>query len=99
MTLRDRRSFPGLLADLREQAGWSQSRLAAEAGIDASFLCLLEGGKRQPSRATIGALATTLDLDIDDMHGLYVTAGLLPPGRWVCIAGWCIRPDQEEAPA
>jgi DNA-binding XRE family transcriptional regulator len=47
-TLRDIRTFPGLLADLREEAGWSQSRLGAEAGVDSSFICKLEAGDRPP---------------------------------------------------
>lgn len=99
-TLRDIRCFPGLLADLREQAGWSQSRLGDEAGLDHSFICLLEHGRRTPSRATIARLARTLRLTLADASRLFVAAGLLPPGRWVVLdndADVLIRAAQEVA--
>jgi transcriptional regulator with XRE-family HTH domain len=97
-TLRDIRHFPGLLAELREGQGWSQSRLGDEAGLDHSFVCLLEGGKRTPSRTTIARLARTLRLTPDDTGRLFVAAGYLPPGRWVMSAGWLIQPEHEAAP-
>ena len=83
--LRDIRSFSGLLADLREDQGWSQNQLAFDAGLNPSFVCLLEAGKRKPSRDTIAALAETLGLDAGDTSRLFVAAGLLPPGRWVVL--------------
>jgi transcriptional regulator with XRE-family HTH domain len=98
MTLRDRRCFPGLLADLREHAGWSQHRLGIEAGLDGSFVCKLESGARQPSRDTIAQLAATLDLNPDDTARLHVSAGYLPRGRWVLSAGWLIQPEHEARP-
>jgi transcriptional regulator with XRE-family HTH domain len=94
-TLRDIRHFPGLLADLRERAGWSQSRLAVESGLDSSFICKLESGQRQPSRDTIAAFAEVLELDADDTGRLFISANYLPDGRWVWFSGWCIRPEQE----
>jgi transcriptional regulator with XRE-family HTH domain len=97
-TLRDIRTFPGLLADLREEAGWSQSRLGAEAGVDSSFICKLEAGDRQPSRQTVADLAEVLDCTPGDASRLFVAAGLLPPGRWVVLdddADLLIRAAQE----
>jgi transcriptional regulator with XRE-family HTH domain len=84
-TLRDIRTFPGLLAELREHAGWSQSRLAVEAGYDPSYVCLLEQGKRQPSVTTVAHLSAVLELTDADASRLFVAAGLLPPGRWVVL--------------
>jgi len=96
--LRDIRSFPGLLADLREAHGWSQSRLAVEVGLDTSFICMLERGRRQPSVTTVAALVKGLELTPGDASRLFVAAGLLPPGRWVVLdsdADVLIRAAQE----
>jgi transcriptional regulator with XRE-family HTH domain len=100
-TLRDIRTFPGLLAELREEAGWSQSRLGDEAGVDSSFICKLESGARQPSRQTVADLAEVLELAGGDASRLFVAAGLLPPGRWVVLdddADLLIRAAQEAVP-
>ena len=94
-TVCDLRAFPGLLANLREDKSWSQSRLGVEAGYDHSYICKLESGKRKPSRETVAALAETLGLDADNTGRLHVAAGFLPPGRWVLVEGWCIQPEQE----
>jgi transcriptional regulator with XRE-family HTH domain len=98
--LRDIRVFPGLLAELREDQGWSQNQLGVEAGLDSSFICKLESGARQPSRDTIAALIRVLDLTPGDASRLFVAAGLLPPGRWVVLdddADLLIRAAQEVA--
>jgi transcriptional regulator with XRE-family HTH domain len=100
MSLRDIRSFSGLLADLRERAEWSQHRLGLLAGYDGSFVCKLESGARQPSRDTVAALAEVLDCTPGDASRLFVAAGLLPPGRWVVLdndADLLIRAAQETA--
>jgi transcriptional regulator with XRE-family HTH domain len=99
-TVRDIRNFAGLLADLREAHGWSQSKLAVEACLDTSFICHLEKGKRRPSIDTVAALAAVLDLTPGDASRLFVAAGLLPPGRWVVFdddADLLIRAAQEVA--
>ena len=99
-TLRDIRSFSGLLADRREAHGWSQNALAVEAGFSPSYVCLLEMGKRQPSVDTVAVLAETLGLAAGDASRLFVAAGLLPPGRWVVLdndADVLIRAAQEVA--
>jgi transcriptional regulator with XRE-family HTH domain len=98
--LRDIRCFAGLLADLREKTGWSQSRLGVEAGYDSSYVTRLEAGKREPSRDTVAALAEVLDCTPGDASRLFVAAGLLPPGRWVVLdddADLLIRATQEVA--
>jgi transcriptional regulator with XRE-family HTH domain len=101
IALRDIRTFPGLLAELREDQGWSQNHLGLSAGIDSSFICKLESGARQPSRETVATLAEVLDCTPGDASRLFVAAGLLPPGRWVVLdddADLLIRAAQEAAP-
>ena len=44
----------------RAARGVSQSSLASSAGLDPSFLSLIEAGKRQPSTKTVHALAEAL---------------------------------------
>jgi transcriptional regulator with XRE-family HTH domain len=100
-TLRDIRSFSGLLAELREDQGWSQNQLGVEAGYDSSYICKLESGARSPSRDTVAALIAVLTLTRGDASRLFVAAGLLPPGRWVVLdsdADVLIRAAREVAP-
>jgi len=53
-------SFGAVLRQLRSAAGWTQEQLAFEAGIDRTFVGLLESGRRQPSLSVVFALATAL---------------------------------------
>lgn len=53
-------SFGTVLRQLRSTAGWTQEQLAFEAGIDRTFVGLLESGRRQPSLSVLFALATAL---------------------------------------
>ena len=53
-------SFGTVLRQLRSDAGWTQEQLAFEAGIDRTFVGLLEGGRRQPSLSVVFALAAAL---------------------------------------
>jgi UDP-N-acetylglucosamine 1-carboxyvinyltransferase len=45
------------LRDLREKSGLTQADAAREAGIDPSFVSLIESGRRDVSLGTLGALA------------------------------------------
>ena len=51
--------FAGRLARLRKTAGLSQTELAGD-DLSASYVSLLESGKRQPSEAVVRTLATRL---------------------------------------
>lgn len=65
-------AFPAQLATLRASRRLSQSRLAAAAGVQHSFLSRLEGGSRNPSRNTVVALADALhatDTERDQLLG------------------------------
>lgn len=97
MSLRERQTFGGRLTSERERAGLSQAQVAEAAGLDASTISKLEAGTRVPSPDTVARLVAALTLDAEAGGGLYVAARLLPPGDWVWLAGWCIRPTHEQA--
>ena len=49
---------------LREQRGWSQTRLAAEAGMTQSAVARFEAGGTVPSLPVLDRLARALDADL-----------------------------------
>lgn len=51
----------------RVAGGYSGVELAARAGISIGFLSELETGKRNPSPATLTALAKALDCQVEDI--------------------------------
>lgn len=53
-------AFGKVLRELREGLNLSQERLAFEAGLDRTFVSMLERGKRQPSLTSILMLAKAL---------------------------------------
>lgn len=81
-------TFGEALRAARERAGWSQSRLAVEAGYVASYISRLEAGQREPSRETVAHLAVVLALNDHQAGLLLIAAGYLParPG-WQVVYG------------
>lgn len=55
------KAFGQVLRHLRTRAGLSQESLALEAGLDRTFISLLERGLRQPTLTTLFTLAHTLN--------------------------------------
>lgn len=55
-------AFAQVLRRARADRGCTQEDLAFEAGIDRTFVGLLETGKRQPSLSVIFALAQALEV-------------------------------------
>jgi len=55
-----KRAFGIVLREARAASGLSQESLAAEAGLDRTYISLLERGQRQPSLETIFILAVAL---------------------------------------
>jgi transcriptional regulator with XRE-family HTH domain len=53
-------AFGQVLRDVRLKCGLSQEQLALASGLDRTFISLLERGLRQPSLATLVALAAPL---------------------------------------
>jgi transcriptional regulator with XRE-family HTH domain len=67
--------FGALLAQLRQELGISQSRLAAAAGLGHSAVSRLENGQRHPERATVKILAEALWLSYEETNRLLASAG------------------------
>lgn len=69
--MRDVSVLPSLfgiqLKRLRAEAKLSQEILAAECGLDRSYISLLENGKHQPSLASLILLADALHVDAAGM--------------------------------
>jgi transcriptional regulator with XRE-family HTH domain len=62
---------------VRQQAGLSQKELAGAAGIDQSYLSMIESDQRRnPGTRIMARLAQALQVSIDD---LAARAGYLPP--------------------
>jgi transcriptional regulator with XRE-family HTH domain len=55
-------AFGGVLRDYRQKAGISQEELAARAGVDRTYVSLLERGLRQPTLDSLFRLAKSLDV-------------------------------------
>jgi transcriptional regulator with XRE-family HTH domain len=58
---------PGLRR-LREDAGLGLRELAAQSGISASHLSLIETGQRRPSPRVAAAIAKVLDVSVSDLR-------------------------------
>jgi transcriptional regulator with XRE-family HTH domain len=64
------------IRSIRKEAGLSQKELAQAAGIDQSYLSMIESGQRRnPGTRIISRLALALRVSIDD---LAARAGLVP---------------------
>jgi transcriptional regulator with XRE-family HTH domain len=88
--------FGALLKHLRVRAGWSQNKLAREAGCDPAYVNKLERSAEhsqiQPSRAFVLAFADVLELTPRWRDELLVAAGYCPvaisnAGGWIAYIG------------
>jgi len=71
-------SFALALRHCREGSRLSQSRLAAEAGFDHSYVSRLESATRTPTREAVLRLAEALRLDDPARDRMLVAAGFMP---------------------
>jgi transcriptional regulator with XRE-family HTH domain len=55
-------AFGSVLRDCRQKAGISQEELAGRAGVDRTYVSLLERGLRQPTLDSLFRLARGLDV-------------------------------------
>ncbi|MBN1344049.1 MAG: helix-turn-helix transcriptional regulator [Phycisphaerae bacterium] len=55
------------LRHLRQTRGWSQERLAAEVGLDRSYVGSVERGERNISLENIARFAKALGLDLTQL--------------------------------
>lgn len=70
--------FAEALRRFRESRGLSQSRLAAAAGYDHSYVSRLESGSRMPTRDAVINIATALGADAGERDRLLAAAGFMP---------------------
>ncbi len=63
------KAFGQVLRERRQVAGFTQEALALEAGVDRTFISLLERGGRQPTLTTLWKLARVLDVAPSDLVG------------------------------
>lgn len=71
-------SFATVLRQTRERQRLSQSRLAAAAGFDHSYVSRLESGTRTPTRDAVSKLGGAMDLDASGVDSLLAAAGFMP---------------------
>jgi transcriptional regulator with XRE-family HTH domain len=62
----DLERFTRKLRHLREDAGISQEELAARAGLDRSYISLVERGRRSPTVNTLAKIAAVLSVEIKE---------------------------------
>ena len=55
------------IRQLREEAGLTQSALAGE-GISASYVSLIESGKRKPTTEALAVIAARLNIPMSDLY-------------------------------
>lgn len=70
--------FGSTLKRFREARRVSQSKLAARAGFDHSYVSRLESGSRTPTRDAVEQLANALELEQVGRDELLASAGFLP---------------------
>jgi HTH-type transcriptional regulator, competence development regulator len=68
---------------LREAKGWSQPKLAVEAGVAVSGVSQIENGKRNPDSSTLVKLARALDVDVRDFFPKTQTSLPLENGKLI----------------
>lgn len=63
------RAFGSRVRQLREDAGFSQMRLAEAANLHTTYVSSLERGRRNVSLVNIHVLAEALGVDVRDLLG------------------------------
>ncbi len=74
-------NFATALRQSRENSGLSQSRLAARAGYDHSYVSRLESDTRAPTRDAVLSLGNAMGLAEVERDYLLAAAGFLPLRR------------------
>ncbi len=62
--------FGKKLRKIRKSKGVTQEKLAEKAGMDFSYLNLIEGGKRNPTLKIIAKIARVLGIRLDELMKL-----------------------------
>lgn len=74
------------IAEHRDRARLSQSRLALAIGCDHSYISRLESGERQPSRRIVADIARACDCSPVDTAELLALAGYAPDDPLALLA-------------
>lgn len=61
------RQFGELLRTLRKEGSLTQSELAHKAGLDRTYISLLERGIRQPSLIALFKLSSALEVELSEI--------------------------------
>jgi transcriptional regulator with XRE-family HTH domain len=59
--------FSLVLRQVREERGWSQEQLAAQAGLNRSYVGEVERGRAVPSLVTVAKLAGALEMRVSSL--------------------------------
>ena len=65
--------FGGILRELRTRSGKTQEAVAFDAGLDRTYISMLERGLRQPSLETVLLLARALGIAASEIVALVET--------------------------
>ena len=58
------------MAAIRAARGWTQAALAARAGVERSYVALIEGGyRRKPSKRVLRDIAKALRTTVEELEG------------------------------
>lgn len=68
----DKKAFGKLLQKYREEAGFSQEKLAEEIKRSSIFISYMERGEKSPSVDTLIRISNTLKIPVDLLIGTYV---------------------------
>jgi transcriptional regulator with XRE-family HTH domain len=68
--MRAEKAFGIVLRNLRTERGLSQDRLAIDAGVDRTFVSMLERGTRQPTLDTMLRLASALGVSLSSLASM-----------------------------
>lgn len=63
--------FGRILQEERKAKKISQEKLAKLAGLDRTFISLVENGKRSPTFSTILKICSALEIDPSDLFSIY----------------------------
>lgn len=71
MTQNKEEIFGKLLQEQRKAKNISQEKLAKLAGLDRTFISLIENGKRNPTFTTILKICSALEIEPSELFSIY----------------------------
>lgn len=83
------------LKELREKVGWSQNKLAQEAGISQSFINQIEAGQKQPSYEVLNNICSALGITLSEFFS-DKPSDMPPELRRLLDAAKDLTPEQQE---